>query len=431
LLDSVGIDSRIGFVACDSGSSGVVSRIIPILYPELVNIAMKSLHPKIRLSISIGLFIMVTGLFVGLRIVELHRNGFIGIDLILQADGAVISHVHDNSPAARDGIRPGDRVLAINDIPIEECESITALRRQVHVGDTVQYRILRKSQEFTIPIRIAESITLRRVLTSLALSIPIAMIYLILGSLVFRRRPDDRRARVILWVTLSAAFFFIVQSVALFGNDVPFGQSAAQRYGDIYLFFASACLFLTLLLHLALLFPKPRPAVVNHPILLRLIYLPTIFSVFGFIIIAFRPVLAIPRPLRIVSSLSSFGSLLVSMLFIIPMGVTMYRSYRDSNFDERVQLRWLLWGAMVNLGGIAALLLLAVSWWHFYGWGPFIGIAMLCFGYGLFLIIPFSFAMAIFKYQRIQIDRIIKHTIVYAVVIGLIIIAYILLLRFL
>jgi membrane-associated protease RseP (regulator of RpoE activity) len=53
-----------------------------------------------------------------------------------------------NSPAMRAGIRGGDRILAINRIPLTDLDRLQALDARIHTGDTIVYTIDRNGRVF-------------------------------------------------------------------------------------------------------------------------------------------------------------------------------------------------------------------------------------------------------------------------------------------
>lgn len=111
--------------------------------------------------------------------------------------------------------------------------------------------------------------------------------------------------------------------------------------------------------------------------------------------------------------------------------VALYRSYRESGPEERRQVKWPLWGLLIAIGGrilvslvaqlVGAVLMLShgdMATWMTTSQLLDVAATM------LYLLIPISFAFAILKYRLMNIDVIIRKTVVYAILSGAIIVVY-------
>jgi serine phosphatase RsbU (regulator of sigma subunit) len=131
-----------------------------------------------------------------------------------------------------------------------------------------------------------------------------------------------------------------------------------------------------------------------------------------------RLVLAIVIGLTIVASIGSFPVLSC---------ISLYRSYRDAGAEERRQVKWPLWGTISALATrivIGVVLQTSVLWMMFSGRdsGTWLGVAQYVgiFTTLVYLLIPISFAVAILKYRLMNIDVIIRKTVLYALLSGFI-----------
>jgi len=110
--------------------------------------------------------------------------------------------------------------------------------------------------------------------------------------------------------------------------------------------------------------------------------------------------------------------------------VVLYRSYRDSGVDEKRQLRWPLWGTLTAVGSSIVIFLASVIVSLFVGETghiDFTANAVLTAASKIvYLLIPISFAFGILKYRLMEIDVIIRKTVVYSVVTGLVLVVYLL-----
>jgi serine phosphatase RsbU (regulator of sigma subunit) len=111
--------------------------------------------------------------------------------------------------------------------------------------------------------------------------------------------------------------------------------------------------------------------------------------------------------------------------------VSLYRSYRDANVEEKRQVTWPLWGTMIAIsvrlaatiigfaiGSLVASMnldVMDVMWW---------AQLLELIPRAVYVIIPISFAAAILKYRLMNIDVIIRKTVVYAILSTLIVVVY-------
>ncbi|GIW05247.1 MAG: hypothetical protein KatS3mg060_0052 [Dehalococcoidia bacterium] len=78
----------------------------------------------------------------------------LGLD---RADGVVLVTVAQGSPAALAGLRPGDVLLALNDVPIDDVEDLQrALTERFRPGETVTVRVNRGGAELRVQVRLGE-----------------------------------------------------------------------------------------------------------------------------------------------------------------------------------------------------------------------------------------------------------------------------------
>jgi stage II sporulation SpoE-like protein/GAF domain-containing protein len=114
--------------------------------------------------------------------------------------------------------------------------------------------------------------------------------------------------------------------------------------------------------------------------------------------------------------------------------IALYRSYREAGVEEKRQVKWPLWGTMIAiamkiffgassfiLGILISIRLMEPTTWM----GVAQGLEMVPRLF--FLLIPISFAVAILKYRLMDIDVIIKKTVAYGILSGLIIAIYLVL----
>ncbi|HKS23004.1 MAG TPA: SpoIIE family protein phosphatase [Thermoanaerobaculia bacterium] len=196
--------------------------------------------------------------------------------------GAVMA-VNPGSPAERAGIAVGDDLLAVNGVSTHDRNAIDDLDKRFRRGDVVIYRMRHDGVERDVPVRFESPVVSPVFLAMLIVSLVVAIIFAAIGLFIFWRDPVDRRAVVFFAMCVVAAAYFLSSAAAMTENAAGSRGAAAQGtagmipQGIVYI--VTVFLFTPLLLHLALLFPKPRPILVDRPEMLRWIYGPPALSV--------------------------------------------------------------------------------------------------------------------------------------------------------
>ncbi|HEX6160524.1 MAG TPA: hypothetical protein VF111_10190, partial [Thermoanaerobaculia bacterium] len=167
-----------------------------------------------------------------------------------------------------------DEIVSINGIPRTDAKQLAALRERLKTGDAVTYRVRRGGQLLDVPLQLTSPLRSPYVLVRTTLAFLVALTFIAIAFLVFVRQPSDRRAIVFYGFAAVSAMALLAMAgahMAQFGamGIVPTiglpAESAIVLIG--------VCLaYPPLLLHLALVFPKPRPVVERRPYVIRWTY---------------------------------------------------------------------------------------------------------------------------------------------------------------
>src|ERR1051326_461866 len=392
--------------------------------------------------------------------------------------GSVIV-VYPASPADRAGIQPRDQVESMNGVPITDWPALAQLDRKLKSGDHLVVRIVHDNVARDVPLVLESELRSPLIRLNGASSILVGLVYLAIGTLIFWRRPDDRRVTVFFAVTLIAYTAFIgtplMQTTNMHGIAPPQNLSAIPQVAFV---FAAVLLFAPTLLHLALVFPKPRPILARRPEIFRWIYAPPllllpalswmlVFTItlaskkhnafwqfvlactaaggavilFAALRVALRARTAGIRDalLRqpVWTSIVGLGLLASVLSVVFPFTsalhatfIALYRSYRDSGVEERHQVKWPLWATIVALGVKIVLfpVALVANTTQILRQKPFLPLVVLqgleLVPKLLYILIPLAFAFAIVKYRLMNIDLIIRRTVTYALLSVFVFIAY-------
>lgn len=403
-----------------------------------------------------------------------------------------------------------DEIVSINGIPRTDAKQLAALRERVKTGDAVTYRIRRGEQLLDVPLQLTSPLRSPYVLIRTTLAFLVALTFIAIAFLVFVRQPSDRRAVVFYGFAAVSAMALLATAAA---HMAQFGEMGIVPTiglpAESAIVLIGVCVaYPPLLLHLALVFPKPRPVVERRPYVIRWTYalaalallvltslallmlnlfdvaaggeravrfdenvtllltagvalgllmaLQVIWSGRGegiiraFLHRPFRSVfamyallLAMPMLLaklgmRKIAVVSAGGTMILPLailgLYPILACIALYRSYRDANVEEKKQVQWPLWGLLIavptrivclvvgfSLGLIFSVYRIPVTDWRWL-FQTFDIVPLV-----VSVLVPISFGVAILKYRLMNIDLIIRKTVVYAILSGAIIVLYLVL----
>jgi serine phosphatase RsbU (regulator of sigma subunit) len=255
-------------------------------------------------------------------------------------------------------------------------------------------------------------------------------------SLIFpRRRPIlERRPHLIRWLyafTLLAVLIFIGFS-ALFTMAFadPLNAQVAHRIGRTLTIAGKFIAGAGLLLALSIIYVGRREGVVrafaHRPF--RAVFALFAISIAGTLLISLY---GSKRVALLIMLATLAVPVLILASFPILAGVALVRSYREAGVEEKRQVQWPLWGLMIALGvkilGLAGTFLSSIILGQR---GQLIDGRTLIEALDIVpmvvsVLIPVSFAAAILKYRLMNIDVIIRKTVVYAILTGAILAFYI------
>lgn len=184
---------------------------------------------------------------------------------------AVIT-VQAGSPAERAGIRPGDLIVSVNGVPATDLDALTEQSKRLRAGDRVEFVLEREGGRLERALELGPLFPTAVPWVQLAVSIGIGVAFMAISALVAWTRPRSGTVLVFyLMSTVGALFYFVLGLFEIeFGNMrglVPGGTESQFRETAVVFvaFFLLAYLLSSLLLHFALIFPRPRPIVTDHP----------------------------------------------------------------------------------------------------------------------------------------------------------------------
>jgi two-component system NtrC family sensor kinase len=333
-------------------------------------------------------------------------------------EGVVARELSRDGAGARAGLAVDDLLVAIDgrrvDIPGDVYEALHSARP----GDTVTYTVLRGGvRQGLTQLTLHQTPSGYR--TLYMVQALVAIFTLLVGCAVRLRRPGDQASLHFFW--LSVAFFGV------------FGFSFSGRldrldwvfyWGDV----VALLLLPPLFLHFALVFPERPRAWVRTPIgraVLPLFYLPALLL--GGLRAA---ILLQPSGLQstgggftgALETLDRIELLVLAAGLLGGLGIMVRALRRVRSMTARRQLRWIVGGTVI--GGVPFLAGYGLPWAAGFDAGPQLGFLTIPLGF-----LPLAFASAVVRYRLMDVEVIIKRTVVYAAAITAIATIYAVLLK--
>ena len=290
----------------------------------------------------------------------------------------------------RAGLKPGDVILAIDGKEIRSIRDATEALQRHKPGDVAIYRIQRDGQILEVPVHLEPYKNYPFLLRTF-----IGLLFLIVGWTVVVKKPLMRTPRLFYYFSLT---FFLVLA---FSMDVP---GSPTMIVSRILRIIGLLLWAPAILHFFLNFPVRASILNKHPRFIWLIYIPS-FLVVGYVFF-------IGKNMDIL--ISGMLTLYIALSFFLL--VTNRR--KIANPHERKSLTIITWGMAFGLVplGITALF----TQWMLDTFGA----TVLYVVFGLMALVPIAFGYSIMRYGLMDVEIIVRKSLIYSLVTGFLVILY-------
>jgi len=325
-------------------------------------------------------------------------------------DGVVVDEVAKGSPADRVGLTRGDLLLAIDDRPIESAADVVDVLHGA--GDdrkTLRYTVLRLGTREVLDLRLAPVPNGPGALYFVLAAV--GVFTLLVGGAVRLRRPRDPATLHFFW--LSVAFFGVF----------TFSFSGRLDRLDWVFYWADAISMLVLppmFLHFTQVFPERRERWSRGPAAraaVALLYVPALAIGIGRVYAITHSPVDPQSFVRLESLLDRLGFLYFAVCLIGGLIGLLRALSQASTMTAHRQLRWIAWGTGLGAGTFA------VGYALPYALGVQPSLPMELSAVPLSLI-PLAFASAIVRYRLLDIEVIVKRSLVYITAFAAVVVVY-------
>lgn len=304
-------------------------------------------------------------------------------------------------------LQEGDVVLAVGDVAIDSSLHPYSPPTNWQAGAAIPYTIERDGSRQTVDVLLGTLSTwgmLRAVGNTMRSDLP-QLSWFILGLIIFILRPRSAPARLLL---LAGTTLFLITRIGWAATTIS-ANFAPPPIWYLYFFtnFFWGWIFFPALILLLFVFPQPLwvPKRFSRLVLALFFVMPTTIAVY--VVLTGQE-----APANILLAVEAL------LIFATAVAAVVQAFRRRRNPVIRAQVSWVALGIAISIGGTLTAYLLEYSGVNI----PSSVILMISWPVSLAL--PVCLAIAILRYRLFDIDVIIRKTVVYAVLTGLLLLVY-------
>lgn len=349
------------------------------------------LHSRIRAAaVGVTIFLVILEALMARLLPSRPYSGII-------LNNLSVARVSSDSPGEAAGFRKGDRIVAVNGISCSSLPDVSECLSLMGPGDTVTYEVRRAAELLVLPITFARP-PLAEILRK-GLLMMVGLSFVAIGLLVYFKRADKIS---LLFYLLCLAFGLVLLNVVNF-------EISMARHAYKAAFYDLAVLALpALFLHFFLVFPERSPILYRSPRLEYALYLP---AAGFFVVTEFFNTMIFTYGKSYARAIGLFETVSAAyfMIFVI-LGLTrLMTSYRNAaTIATRKKLKMVVWGTVAGtLPIVAVRLLVSID--------PSLEIPGDRFVFLPLLLVPLAFGHAIVRYGLMDLEIVVKRSLVYTV----------------
>jgi PAS domain S-box-containing protein len=359
--------------------------------------------PAIR-SLKVALVLVTSGFLLSLGIHNIALKASVsvlddGVFWESQSGRVVAKRMDPDGPAAKAGLRKGDVLVAVDQVPVDAGEDVRELLDGATEGEFLTYQVIRLDDQRAFALRIAPlprgNVALYYFLAA------VGIFSLIVGTVVYVRR---RGVAGTAHFYLLCVFWFLAYGMSFTGK-LNLWDSAFYWMDRVGLLF-----FPPLFLHFALGFPDRKAFLEKRPWVLPAIYVPSILLLWQSLLGKLLFFAQVPWGAEFYIQTNELIDRLIPF-YVATMSLAAFAGFVNSYRNARTitvkkQTKWIVWGT--GFGTAPFALLYAVP--YLIGVKPSLGLQLSVVPLAL---IPLSFAYAIVKYRLMDVEVLFKRGVVY------------------
>lgn len=353
------------------------------------------------------IFIGISLLFLAIGLLGVIRSSALPgapFDYSDREGNVIVTLIYAEIPSNLSDLAVGDHLLKLDENSFTRAWELEFLLECKNVGDSTSITIEREGIRRTLNFVVAERYSRgkRKIIYFLSL---VGAMFWIIGIYVYQNKPCDWAARIFYCACMSA----VVSTLVIWpgipqANDWP-GYFLVFSYWSIFPLAPAFALYFTIL------YPSKKRTFQRNKNLPFLIFRPSFVFVILLEIFYFSAIITKNiEEFAYFYYAYNYGFRLFLILYILMSLGSLIHSYFVAESKEmRQKVQWILWGACFGMSPL-------LFFWHLpmaLDFPPLIPEVII---YIFMILIPVSVAFSIVKYHALDIDFIIKRSIVYSLV---------------
>jgi two-component system phosphate regulon sensor histidine kinase PhoR len=312
------------------------------------------------------------------------------------------------NPASDKNIKAGDEIISIDNLQFDNWEEIELYLDGKNIGDKVEIQLSSNGESKSVTVQLINYYRL----DELIIISFVALVFIVMGVFVRIRASENHSAHLFHWASLGLGVVIVL--TAGYYNIEPLGYGHFNRIVWLLAYSLTPVLFI----HFTSSFSKKKVKGINY--ILRYFYISAFIS--AFILSYFFLNATIGKDSSYIKYyvlfFDSIFRIFLIVCIVIAISICIYAYRVAGEIEERKRLQWLLMGFFIGPFSFVILWVIPI----FLTGRSLIPESLIL----IFLVaIPITFSIAIIKYHLMDINLIIRRSVVYTIILSAIIITYV------
>lgn len=308
----------------------------------------------------------------------------------------------------QNNIREGDEIVSIDNLHFSKWEEVELYLDGKNIGDAVEIKLSNNGEVKSITVSLKNYYNL----FDLIIISLVSLVFIIMGVLVRIKASENYSAHIFHWASVGLGMIIVI--TAGYYNIQPYGYGHFNRIIWLFAYSLTPVLFI----HFTSSFSKKKVKGIKY--ILWCFYVIAVINalILTFLFLDATNAGSLSSLINYVAFFDSFFRLFLITCIVLAISICIYAYQSAREIEERKRLQWLLLGFFIGPFSF-------VIFWVI----PIFLIGHTLIPESLILIfltaIPFTFSIAIIKYHLMDINLIVRRSVVYTIILAAIIITYV------
>ena len=311
-------------------------------------------------------------------------------------------------PESDENIKAGDEIVSIDNLKFNKWEEVELYLDGKNIGDAVEIELNTNGGDKSLKVLLKNYYEL----FDLIIISLVSLVFFVMGVFVRFRASENFSAQLFHWASVGLGMVIVM--TAGYYNNQPFGYGHFNRIIWLFAYSITPVLFV----HFTSSFSKKKVKGIKY--IVWYFYVSAIINTIILTYLFLDATLSgnIDSIKNYVAFFNSFFRLFLITCIVIAISICIY-AYRSTNeIEERKRLQWLLLGFFIGPFSFVILWVIPI---FLTGYSLIPESLVLIF----LTAIPITFSIAIIKYHLMNINLIVRRSVVYTIILGIIIITYV------